>query len=90
MENYDILRLIGTGSYGEVHLVRDRRNGKKVSIVLSLLYHAHTQELVTFSFCILSLSLFSKKFVLKKIELENASTREKEFAKREVCVQECL
>lgn len=30
LENYDVLRLVGTGSYGEVSLVRDKRNSKKV------------------------------------------------------------
>ncbi|GAB1298674.1 NIMA (Never in mitosis gene a)-related expressed kinase 4 [Apodemus speciosus] len=69
---YCYLRVVGRGSYGEVTLVKHRRDGKQLAVLKNSVQHLASA---------LSRTLF--QYVIKKLNLRNASSRERRAAEQE-------
>ena len=94
LESYAIGKVIGKGSYGEVCLVKHRKDRKQVSFYSSLekiivgfewlVAFKNFNKLACISYC--SADLFScyLQYVMKKVDLSKASSKERKAAEQEV------
>ena len=96
LESYAIGKVIGKGSYGEVCLVKHRKDRKQVRFYSSLqkivgfdfsgliIGFKNFNKLTCISHCPVGLFFCYLQYVMKKVDLSKASSKERKAAEQEV------
>ena len=77
LDRYKIDKVIGKGSYGEVSLVKHKKDKKQVSRVIEA-------ALVNQGFPSIRYLILTLQYVMKKVDLSKASDKERKAAEQEV------